>query len=115
MGTHPIFESDFDCLTEILITRWGEIQNSNGKRKKSAEDGSRIRVSAQCPAPSRDRRVAQDRLHIRLNERRADVAKDHLLYRPSVAEVTSRKDFLERRVGSCESCLVTLPAIITET
>merc|ERR1711973_1023797 len=111
MGTHPIFESDFDCLTEILITRWEAIPSLS----KSAEDGSKIRVSARCPAPSRDHRVAQDRLHIRLNERRADVANDHLLYRPSAVEVTSRRDFLERRVGSCESCLVTLPAIITET
>jgi len=24
MGTHPIFESDFDCLTEIEIRKWEE-------------------------------------------------------------------------------------------
>jgi len=24
MGTHPIFESDFDCLTEILTTKYSE-------------------------------------------------------------------------------------------
>jgi len=25
MGTHPIFESDFDCLTDIAKKKWHEI------------------------------------------------------------------------------------------
>jgi len=24
MGTHPIFESDFDCLTDASVTNWLE-------------------------------------------------------------------------------------------
>merc|ERR1712037_466794 len=30
MGTHPIFESDFDCLTELKLLKMGK---NNGKRK----------------------------------------------------------------------------------
>jgi len=25
MGTHPIFESDFDCLTELILRQDGEL------------------------------------------------------------------------------------------
>jgi len=28
MGTHPIFESDFDCLTDVLLFRLGETVDS---------------------------------------------------------------------------------------
>jgi len=27
MGTHPIFESDFDCLTDVVVGEWGVILN----------------------------------------------------------------------------------------
>jgi len=31
MGTHPIFESDFDCLTAIMSTKSTEGENLNDK------------------------------------------------------------------------------------
>jgi len=36
MGTHPMFESDFDCLTEVCI---------NGKVRAISVDGSTPRTS----------------------------------------------------------------------
>jgi len=37
MGTHPIFESDFDCLTdlrvEIVTNRGGTFKSYNGRDK----------------------------------------------------------------------------------
>merc|ERR1712227_62081 len=33
MGTHPIFESDFDCLTEMNAALLSQIQNGKGLRK----------------------------------------------------------------------------------
>jgi len=37
MGTHPIFESDFDCLTE-LVQKWARrIKEGKGSRKGAGE------------------------------------------------------------------------------
>merc|ERR1712021_59991 len=34
MGTHPIFESDFDCLTEKAKKMLTQVRNSSGKLKE---------------------------------------------------------------------------------
>jgi len=38
MGTHPIFESDFDCLTENHLKKKLEI-NNNGSQSKEIVNG----------------------------------------------------------------------------
>merc|ERR1712046_253302 len=34
MGTHPIFESDFDCLTEFSLKKWTQQKQQNRQRLK---------------------------------------------------------------------------------
>jgi len=34
MGTHPIFESDFDCLTELIRNRTNEKETNRRKNRK---------------------------------------------------------------------------------
>merc|ERR1711893_216707 len=34
MGTHPIFESDFDCLTDVSDTKMTKKRRNNGRNKK---------------------------------------------------------------------------------
>jgi len=39
MGTHPIFESDFDCLTDLHLFRESlSIQDKERKKKTFEED-----------------------------------------------------------------------------
>merc|ERR1712062_629886 len=38
MGTHPIFESDFDCLTDITLLTIGEKEKFSPKLFTSAEE-----------------------------------------------------------------------------
>merc|ERR1712170_65213 len=52
MGTHPIFESDFDCLTEHFVT---ELKKMSGKKLSFAENfalsGCAAIVSKTAAAP----------------------------------------------------------------
>merc|ERR1712130_376592 len=43
MGTHPIFESDFDCLTEISVEDNGRIGGGGGSRCRTPFDGETAR------------------------------------------------------------------------
>merc|ERR1712035_300911 len=47
MGTHPIFESDFDCLTECLammIRRKRKIKIENMKMAKNLQENDRLKT-----------------------------------------------------------------------
>jgi len=47
MGTHPIFESDFDCLTEIAyIIISGRILRHAGERRNFAKGSARYQDEA---------------------------------------------------------------------
>merc|ERR1712106_231241 len=70
MGTHPIFESDFDCLTDTYTHTNGRQRTGSGVDDVSsaaAETNSRIQRQCQKRAPrGRGRQVPVDRLPARL-------------------------------------------------
>merc|ERR1712130_8240 len=53
MGTHPIFESDFDCLTDTLMSVFGVIEDHDDER---LGPDNRL-AEVKCAAGQRDRMV----------------------------------------------------------
>merc|ERR1712227_1150501 len=45
MGTHPIFESDFDCLTDLVRPRLEKKSYSFGNKKMSAEEATPMKAA----------------------------------------------------------------------
>merc|ERR1711990_134028 len=69
MGTHPIFESDFDCLTDMgrsQSPRRRRSRDSRSPRRRRSRDSRsprrrRSRDRGSCSPPSRDRRRSNSR------------------------------------------------------
>merc|ERR1712168_430590 len=55
MGTHPIFESDFDCLTDLKLVRNGKApQKSKDAKAKAAAGGGKKSKKKWSKGKSRD-------------------------------------------------------------
>merc|ERR1711970_1211162 len=55
MGTHPIFESDFDCLTEIMGSSRSRSRSDSRSRSRSKSSRSRSRSRSRSDSRSRSR------------------------------------------------------------
>jgi len=76
MGTHPIFESDFDCLTEMGRSR----SRSRDRKKKKNRDRKRSRSRSREKKRKRDRKRSRSRDRNRSRSPRKD-RKDAILIR----------------------------------
>merc|ERR1711936_1527662 len=47
MGTHPIFESDFDCLTEVKSAKMAKAPSGGGKKSKKKWSKGKVRDKLQ--------------------------------------------------------------------
>merc|ERR1711910_257035 len=47
MGTHPIFESDFDCLTEVKSAKMAKAASGGGKKSKKKWSKGKVRDKLQ--------------------------------------------------------------------
>merc|ERR1712018_239037 len=47
MGTHPIFESDFDCLTEVKSAEKAKAASGGGKKSKKKWSKGKVRDKLQ--------------------------------------------------------------------
>merc|ERR1712228_170617 len=64
MGTHPIFESDFDCLTEKKIVKMGNRNITKDDYKKMLDDNPYLTI----PKPEEVKHVRDRYKHANKNE-----------------------------------------------
>merc|ERR1712050_21625 len=97
MGTHPIFESDFDCLTDFMGKPKGENQKAVTARERKAEAHAekkaaleKAKEDAKWADPDKHLDRKQNRLDEKASKREAELARKkelQELYEKDAAEM----------------------------
>merc|ERR1711953_994632 len=69
MGTHPIFESDFDCLTEMGSRRSRSKSRDRDRKRKKERKRSRSRSKDRKRSRSRERKRSRSKEKTKVKER----------------------------------------------
>merc|ERR1711936_85745 len=75
MGTHPIFESDFDCLTEVNFLKLCSLFDVDEVSLASAEHASLLLKLPPCPTKTRSRKTTCFGCAIKLRRKQTTTSK----------------------------------------
>merc|ERR1712142_120456 len=78
MGTHPIFESDFDCLTEVNFLKLCSLFDVDEAFLAPAEHASLLRKSPEYPTKTRSLRTTCFGCAIKLTQKQTTTNKSTL-------------------------------------
>merc|ERR1711868_85560 len=78
MGTHPIFESDFDCLTEVNFLKLCSLFDVDEVFLAPAEHASLLRKSPEYPTKTRSLRTTCFGCAIKLTQKQTTTNKSTL-------------------------------------